>query len=284
MPNADEIIIEVQQIISEFQTSLTLRQIFYQLVSKHIMPNNVSSYKRLSRILVKARHNGDIEWNDMEDRTRRTTGGDIEEKAPEDYFENARYYLENCWEYFELPKWLNQPKYVEVWFEKQALEGIFDSGTSPHQIVQLACKGYSSHDVGFRLAERLRLQEDKEIHLLYFGDWDPSGIDIYRFIQDMAEMFNLDIQFERIAITQDQIATYNIPPMMAKSTDSRFAKFVAEHGTDVVELDALRPDVLVNLIKESVEKHFNFDIYAEVKNQEENAQSEIKRMIESYTE
>lgn len=281
--NTDEILETVQAIVSEYDTKLTLRQIFYQLVTKHIFDNTINNYKRLSRILVKARHNGDIDWDDMKDRTRQITGGDIAEDTPESHFDSAKHYIENCWKYFKLPRWLNQEKYVEVWFEKQALEGIFEKATASHAVVQLACKGYSSHDVGYRLKERIEsLEGEREAHLIYFGDWDPSGIDIYRFIQDMATMFELDIKFERIAITQEQIEQYEIPPMMAKSSDSRFAKFAAEYGTDVVELDALKPDILIDLIKQSVQQHFDQDEFKNTVHQQLKGENQIKQMLKAY--
>ena len=280
----EKIITTVSEIIDSYTTRLTLRQIFYQLVVRHMIPNTMNQYKRLSKILVDARHAGQINWESMEDRTRTITGGDRTEGTPEEWFDSAKYYLNNCWRYFKLPHWLNQENYVEVWFEKQALEGIFDSATSHHNIVQLACKGYSSHDVGYKLQQRVSsLTDSRKAHILYFGDWDPSGLDIYRFIQDMAEMFDLTISFERIAITQDQIQQHQIPPMMAKSSDSRYAKFTANFGQDVVELDALDPDVLSDLIDECVKKHFDFDEHTNTLQKQKEGEEEIKRLINDYT-
>jgi len=271
---------EVQKIIAEFNTKLTLRQIYYQLVSKHLIENVRSQYQRLSKILVKARHDGVVDWEDMEDRTRAATGGDEEEETPQDHFDNALNYFKNCYHYFDLPKWKNQPNYVEIWFEKQALEGIFESITKDWNLVQLACKGYSSHTMGYELSKRLdNLDEEKEVWIFYFGDFDPSGLDIYRFIKDMCDRFNLTINFKRIAITKEQIRKYKIPPMMAKSSDSRYAGFVADHGTDVVELDALRPDVLQKLINDIIESKFDPDILEEVKEEQKEKRKHIEKMV-----
>ena len=250
--DSETLVKEVKQIMDEFQIKMTLRQIYYQLVSKHLIENIKSQYQRLSKILVEARHNGTIDWEDMEDRTREAKGGDDELDTPKNHFDSAFHYLKNCWQAYRLPKWKDQPIYLEVWFEKQALEGIFSEICKQENVVWLACKGYSSHTTGYELQKRIEaLVEEKEIHIVYFGDHDPSGIDIYRFIQEMCDRFGLVIKFERVAITEEQIKEYNIPPMMAKSSDSRYAKFVADYGTDVVELDALRPDVLQDLIRNS---------------------------------
>lgn len=280
----EQIVEEVKKIVSQYSTRLTLRQIYYQLVSKHLIQNKIGQYKRLSRILVQARHDSEIEWDSIEDRTREATGGDKNYSSPETVFEEAKEYLKECWEYYSLPFWKDQPKYVEIWFEKQALSGIFDEATDGYHVVQLACKGYSSHTMGYELKKRLSRSQvqGKEIHIVYFGDHDPSGVDIYRFIQDMCERFGLDIKFHRAGITTEQIEKYNIPPMMAKTTDSRYDGFVAEHGTDVVELDALDPNVLIKIVREEIEKRLDHDIREKVMEEEEENQDKIKEMVENY--
>jgi len=282
--NSKDLLAEIIKVIESYDTRLTVRQIYYQLVSKHFIENVRSQYQRVSKILVKARHDGDVDWDAIEDRTRQSEGGDDSEKSPEDHFDSAVNYLRNCWKYFRLPKWKNQPKYVEIWFEKQALQGIFSEETSKFNVTQLACRGYSSHTMGRELQKRIEEITDErpeieEYHIIYFGDLDPSGLDIYRFIQDMCSRFGLTIKFERVAITKEQVQKYNIPPMFAKSSDSRYNKFVAKHGTDVVELDALNPTVLQELIRKSIEKHFDKDIHAEVIDEQEQMRKDIKNMI-----
>lgn len=271
---------EIKKIIAQYDTKLTVRQIYYQLVSKHLIENTISQYQRVSRIIVKARYNGDIAWEDIEDRTRQAKGGDEVEKTIEEYFSDVLNYFQTSYMYYNLPTWKNQWIYLEVWYEKQALEGIFDSVARKYNVTHLACKGYSSHTMGFELLKRVkRFGEGRETHIVYFGDFDPSGMDIYRFIQDMCKRFGLEIDFERVAITKEQIKKYNIPPMMAKSSDSRYNNFVAEYGTDVVELDALDPKILIELIEESIRKRFDFEIYKEVKKKEERDRKKLKKMI-----
>ncbi len=275
-----ELLEEIKKVISEYTTRLTVRQIYYQIVSKHLVQNILSQYQKVSKVLVEARHNGEVDWEAIEDRTRNAKGGDETEETPEEHFETAKNYLKNCWEYYRLPMWKNQPIYLEVWYEKQALEGLFDSITSRYNVVQLAIRGYSSHTMGYELEQRLaEVEEGREIHIVYFGDFDPSGMDIYRFIQDLCERFGLVIKFERIAITPEQIKKYNIPPMIAKKSDSRYTGFVAEYGKDVVELDALRPDVLQQLIKEAITSRFDWNIYEEVKKEQEAKRKKIKDLI-----
>ena len=51
---------------------LTVRQLYYQLVSKLIIKNNIASYQKVSRVCTTLRRNDLIPWDAVEDRTRRT--------------------------------------------------------------------------------------------------------------------------------------------------------------------------------------------------------------------
>jgi len=93
--NSKTLLEEVKKIIKEFDTKLTLRQIYYQLVSKHLIENIRSQYQRLSKILVKARYDSIIDWEDIEDRTRNATGGDTKEETSDEHFDTALNYMKN---------------------------------------------------------------------------------------------------------------------------------------------------------------------------------------------
>ena len=49
---------------------LTLRQLYYQLVSADIIPNKQTMYSKLSTILKDARMCGQVDWDIIEDRLR----------------------------------------------------------------------------------------------------------------------------------------------------------------------------------------------------------------------
>jgi hypothetical protein len=68
--------------------------------------------------------------------------------------------------------------------------------------------------------------------------------------------------------------------MMAKASDSRYEKFVAEYGEDVVELDALDPNVLMELIESSIQSKFNRDTYDDVLKMQGEMREKIKEMLE----
>ena len=62
-------------------------------------------------------------------------------------------------------------------------------------------------------------------------------------------MFGADVQVKRVALTMEQVQTYNPPPNPAKLTDSRCGKYMDEFGDESWELDALEPQMMTNLIQ-----------------------------------
>ena len=67
-----ELIEAARLVLSDAQPlRMTLRQVLYQLVSGLVIVNTLSRYKALSDALVRARQDGTIPWEWMEDRNRR---------------------------------------------------------------------------------------------------------------------------------------------------------------------------------------------------------------------
>lgn len=247
-----ELITVADQICDDYMNddlTLTLRQLYYQFVSRDIIPNNLKSYKRLASIINDARLAGLIDWEAIEDRTR---GVKINYgwNSPQDIISSsAGQYQINLWE--------EQPCYVEVWVEKDALIGVIERACATRRVAYLSCRGYTSQSELYRAARRFRREEGKDCHLIYLGDHDPSGIDMTRDVIDRHNLFGATVDVDRIALNRDQVDKYQPPPNPAKLTDSRAAGYIAEHGNESWELDALEPKVLVKLIESKIEKLIN---------------------------
>jgi len=100
----DEIIAVSRDVFKQYDTAITLRQLYYRLVSRHIIRNTVNSYKRLSRIMVKAREQGDVPVNCLEDRSRRVLGrGDTGYQSAEEYLKAKISSLQDSWKGFSCP-------------------------------------------------------------------------------------------------------------------------------------------------------------------------------------
>jgi hypothetical protein len=129
---------------------LSLRQLYYQLVSKNIVPNTEASYNRVGCIISDARLAGLCDWEMIEDRGRET------QTVP--HWNHPGEIIDACARSYRIDKWGNQPGYCEVMVEKQALEGILEPVCRELDIPFTANKGYSSQTMMYHTGRRLRLE------------------------------------------------------------------------------------------------------------------------------
>ena len=95
-------------------------------------------------------------------------------------------------------------------------------------------------------------------------------------------MFGADVEVKRVALTMNQVQTYNPPPNPAKITDSRCGKYIAEYGDESWELDALEPQMLTKLIHDEVTALRDDAIYQAVCDREEREKEELERLENNY--
>ncbi len=261
------IIRQANSVIDEYRRAgfqLTLRQLYYQCVSRDWLANTIQNYKRLGEIVNDARLAGLIDWDAIIDRTR-----NLEQLPswgrPEDILDAvASQYRE--------PVWDVQPQYCEVWSDKDALIGVIERVCNELRVPYFACRGYTSQSEMWAAGKRLRgkLDEGKTITIFHLGDHDPSGMQMsednrgrltmfqgeeYGYDEDdeIADLVDLEFSLKRIALNKDQIKQYNPPPNPAKESDSRYRQYVRNTGmTDSYELDALDPRVIASLIRSEV--------------------------------
>lgn len=268
----------VNQVVDEYSAQgyeLTLRQVYYQLVARGYIPNNERSYKNVGSLINDGRLAGLIDWHSVTDRTRNLRR-ESHWDNPADVIASARYS-------YNLDKWKGQPNYVEVWVEKDALVDIVGQACSPLDTPYFSCRGYTSQSEMWSAAQRFIRQDDREKRIIiHLGDHDPSGIDMTRDIQERLELFGADVYVKRVALTMNQIQTYNPPPNPAKITDSRASKYIDQYGNESWELDALEPKVITDLIKKQVTMYRNDDIYRAVCDKESREKDELRMLEREY--
>jgi hypothetical protein len=287
----NEIVEASLKTFKQYDTAITLRQLYYRLVSNLLIPNTINSYKRLSRIMVKAREERDVPINCLEDRSRRILGrGDVGFRSAEEYLKNKISSLHGSWKSFTLPMWDDQPNYILISLEKDALSRLVSRIANFYSIRTFPTRGYPSFSYVNRMANYMRTrQSGKKIFLLYFGDFDPSGIDIERDLSERLKKYGAnDFEVHRIALTIEQIKTYNLPPMPVKRSDARADTFLAEHGDKAVELDALDPNLLQRTVAEAIEERIDKQLWytklrkiEELKNWIRAKLEDIENVIES---
>lgn len=226
------------------QNPMTVRQLYYQLVSRQAIDNNKGQYSRLTNIIVQARKSGAIPWEWIEDRLRRPRSVSMWDNLAEfaDTVRNA--YRRDVWE--------TQPQYIECWLEKDALSGIFEDILGDYGVTLNVGRGYDGRDSIRNAALRFE-RAAKPITVLYYGDFDPSGEDMVRSLRERLQWFGCEPEIIKCALNKKDITDYNLPPDPTKTTDTRAAKFKAKHGDNCVELDALPVGVLRERIQAETE-------------------------------
>lgn len=235
---------------------LTLRQLYYQLVSKNVIANTEKSYKALGGLISDARLAGLVDWDAIEDRNR--------EPVQWAEYRDVAELVEEAQKRYRLPRWEGQDNYVELWVEKAALAGVLRPLASKYHVTLMVNRGYSSQSAMYESAQRF-LDMDRDPVLFYLGDHDPSGEDMVRDIEDRLTMFGVNrIDVRKLALTMEQVLEYEPPPNPAKSTDSRYSRYAAEHGEDSWEVDALDPRTLAGIIEDAFKSVTDLDMMGEI--------------------
>jgi hypothetical protein len=225
---------------------MTVRQVFYRLVSAGLVNKTEGEYNQVVvRLLTKLRLDGSMPWSWITDGTRwmrkSTRYGSVEEALEE----TSRLYRRDYWRDLE--------HYVEVWLEKDALAGVLFRVTDEWGVPLMVTRGFASLSYVHNAAETIE-RIGKPTHIYYFGDYDPSGVEIDRNLERRLREFapTSDIRFERVAVRREQIDELGLP--------TRPTKRGANHGRglhegDSVEVDAIPPPVLLDLVRGCIERH-----------------------------
>jgi hypothetical protein len=293
-PKALERVDQANTIIADYAAQgfdLTLRQLFYQFVSRGLLANTQREYKNLGSTVNDARLAGLIDWDSIVDRTRNLRALS--------HWDGPEEIVRACAQQFHYDLWDTQPNYVEVWIEKDALVGVIEDVCNRWDVPHFSCRGYTSQSEMWVAARRImaktRPQDGpapprhsarpigrRPAAILHLGDHDPSGMDMTRDIQDRLNLFGADVQVVRLALNPNQVEQYDPPPNPAKITDSRAAAYIAQYGDDSWELDALDPPVIVALIEDALRGLVNVDAWESAKLKQDGARFLLKGVADSW--
>lgn len=250
---------------------MTVRQTFYQAVVHGLIDKSEHGYAKIAHDLTLMRRSGVLPWAWLTDHTRwvrqPTTWAD-----PADALrETARLYRKTLW--------ADAAVQLEIWLEKDALSGVVMPITSDFDVPLMVARGYASLSYLHAAAEQI-VADGRPAHIYQLGDHDPSGIDAACKIERELRGFapGVKIHFERLAVTRAQIRRWRLPTRPTKQSDSRAAKFRGES----VELDAIRPDRLRDLVRTAIERHLprrQYDVLKAAEQSERQAMAQIAATI-----
>jgi hypothetical protein len=259
---------------------MTLRGVYYRVVSAGAVEKTERAYQLVGRQLLKLRRNGVVPYSWITDGTRwvtrPTTWSGIDEM------------LEDAAASYRRALWHDQPHEVQVFTEKDAISGVILPITERWDVPLGVLRGYASESFAHSMAESIRaaLDRDKTVHVYQLGDHDPSGVDAWRDFQhkvtrflgrtrtvdhDLTDMLDAILTqlgdgdlpdvaiaaervfFERLAVTEEQITRWDLPTRPTKQTDSRARGFTG--GS--VEVDAIPANALRGLVHNAIVQHID---------------------------
>jgi hypothetical protein len=251
----------------------TVRQTYYQLVSRGVIAKTETEYKStVVRLLTEMRRDRTIPYGWIADNTRWM-------RKPRTY-SSLEDMLALTAETYRRALWDTQDVYVEVWLEKDALAGVVMEETAEWDVPLMVTRGYSSLSFLASAAETIA-EQLRPTFIYYLGDHDPSGLDIPRAVERELRRLapGAEIHFERIAVTEEQIERLNLPTRPTKRSDSRAQRFRGES----VEVDAIPPTVLRGLVRDSIVQHVDTAQLGRLELVEDAERETLDRIVLSLT-
>lgn len=270
------------KIISRYEPGiLTLRALHYQLVGIG-MTNTVQHYKRVVIAMIQARWEGSVRFSAFSDHDREVLGKTkYEETDLDSSVKEAKNAIYGWMNWYSKNKWENQQYYPEVWIEKKALQGVFQRPCSINNVALAPCKGYPSLTFLYEALQRFQAAEraGKQTIILYFGDYDASGEDIPRSIEENFNKFGTPVQVKRIALTEEMVIEMKLPPAPTKASDTRAANW---DGLGQVELDAVDIEVLRGMCEDAISEVFDEELYDQLNETADQEQTEYIKQLQQY--
>lgn len=254
----------VTEILQDYKEA-TVRQLYYRIISDpyNYFDNTKNNYVSFVRYLTKARENGDIDWRKIIDSTRTIIYDYRFYNGVNEFLSKLEYDIHGQFDYYDIDLWKNQEWYPIVCVEKDALARIISEAVKKYQIPVIPGRGFNSFSQVMGLLNIINLRNNKQVKILYFGDFDPSGIEIAESLKNRIESYsntNKNIEFIRCALNYSD--TINLTPNNIKLSDRRAKKYIKTYNTvDCYELDALPPSELQQRVITAIEQYIDLSAW-----------------------
>jgi hypothetical protein len=266
---SQELLDHINKILAEYKAagySLSVRQLYYQMVTANLVVNHIKSYNMIASIIKKGREAGFIDWNHIQDRGRFVRENRKWNDPSDALRELAHVYTHDIWQ--------DQKWRIEVWVEKDALVEVVGKISREYDVPYVSCRGFPSATAiweaahsrmlrfhGFKHSDPQAKIPQPRFLIIHLSDHDPSGIAMTKDLRYRMEMFSTPygnlprpaIHVERLGLTLEQVEKFNCPPNPAKESDPRFKEYQERFGDESWELDALNPKVIEDLIRAKIE-------------------------------
>jgi hypothetical protein len=231
---------------------ITLRGVYYKVVSAGAVEKTEDGYRLVGRQLLKLRRARRVSYADITDGTRWIS-------KPSSWA-NLDQMLTDAASSYRRALWRDQGVDVQIFTEKDAISGVVLPVTELYDVPLGVARGYASESFAWSCAQSV-CRAPGDVYVYQLGDHDPSGVDAWRDFTSKVRRFAAErfsdaddwLHFERLAVTEQQITEWQLPTRPTKRTDTRATGFRGES----VEVDAIRAAVLRGIVQDAIEQHID---------------------------
>lgn len=257
--------------VARAEHPVTVRGVFYRVMSMGLVPKSEAGYRQVQQRVLRMRRARRLPYGWISDGSR------VRLKPPS--YESVKDCLTQTAQVYRRALWSDQAVHLEIWTEKDALRGVILPVTTEFDVPLMVARGFASESFLWNTAEVIS-DDDMPAVIYQLGDHDPSGVSAWEHIQRKLREFvpdTIDLVFERLAVTPEQIEEYDLPTRPTKQTDTRAAAFEGES----VEVDAMSSLVLRDLVRDAIEYYID-DNALEITKVAERSEREILERMSNY--
>jgi hypothetical protein len=257
--------------IARAERPVTVRGLFYRVMSRGMVPKTETGYDVVQRQALKMRRAGELpnKWITDGSRLRLKTRT----------WSSPQAALENTARTYRRDLWIDQSRHVEIWCEKDAIRGVVYPITAQYDVPLMISRGFTSETFAHDTAEEIN-EEGKSAVIYQLGDHDPSGVVLWGDIQRRLRRFvdsSIELTFERIAVTPEQIDELGLPTRPSKTKNNTHA---ANFTGDSVEVDAIPSTTLRDLVRDAIEQWIDPEVLRLTKIAEASEREVLTRIAE----
>lgn len=255
--DSSELLRHCQRVLGEYDSSITLRQLYYILASEGHVSLDEASYRKVKNLMINAR---------KASKVPPTTFSKPYKALDESVYSTAASYLEDCVGSYRIPRTYNQPNHVEIWVEREPHKVFVESVVSEYDVPVFTTGGYSSFSFVFDAAKRIESSAERRgsPRILYLSDFSPSSVNMFESqvseISSHLSMSREEVEaiMLRVCVEPEHIIRYDLPIIESARPTQKTALFEATYSdlletlglpkVPFVEIESLNPKDLEEII------------------------------------
>lgn len=248
------------------QNEINIRQFMYHLLQSNkpeFQSFDVSTTAKADAFYAKIQHHvnrcrlaGLIPFDSITDSTS-LYGTDQYDMSLSEYLQMQSLNYRSDWFKY-------QDCYVEIWIEKEGLVRTISQVTDNLGVYLSCAGGRTTWSQVNSAIERFKKIGKEKNYILYFGDFDPIGKDIPRWLREEAfRTLNFpNVEIIEVALNRSDIRVYalkELPLKKPKNLKNLVDWFIDNYNDKGVELDALSPNVLRQKVRDAILSYLNIN-------------------------